>query len=278
MASTDGDIRAKLAHTVNHARRDAALFAAVTIILTPVFVAAAVVVLCFAFYFADLPVIDYLGYGLSFVTGANLSLIFIVGSYFLRPKAAYQQGKGDRIWVGIGLLVLCGLLGFSYATPLAKTHPEYFWPIYFLLAFAMLGCMGHAYEPGRTYYLGWNLGLPGLFDNPFTIEDDIDRAHVSLGIVVALPHLIMRSYSEIFGSTWIWRGLVGRELSAAAELLQALSSDDEGRANAALQALGVSSALRVVRVLAKVELITIERDRVRLSWAGQTLLGVGRWQ
>ena len=275
-ALTTSDLRSELRAILDHARRDAAIFAITTVILTPFFVTIAVIMLFFALAFVDLPGIDHLGYALSFVTGVNLTLAFMVVSYFLRPKAPYQKRESDVLWVVVAIGFFCTLLVFSYGTSLVKTHPSYFWPIYCLLSLAMLGCVGHAYEARQSYYLGWMAG-PYLFDNPFTVEDDIDRAHLSLGLTMAMSYLVMESYSAIFGSTWLWRRLEESELSAAVELLQALASNDVVRARECIQSLSATSAFSVMRALTKLDMITIENGYPRLSLKGRELLHLEDW-
>jgi hypothetical protein len=134
--------------------------------------------------------------------------------------------------------------------------------------------MGHAYEPREDYYLGWTAG-PFLMGDPFTVEDDIDRAHFSLGFAVGMSHMIMESYSGIFGSTWLWRGLEERELSGAVGLLQALAANDSSRARACVQILGRASALRVVRALVKLKMVTIVGGHLRLRLKVREHLGLG---
>ncbi len=158
MALTTNDFRSELRTILDYKRRDAAVFAITTVILTPFIMFIAVLVLFFALAYVDLPIIDHLGYAFSFVTGINLMLAFMVVSFFLRPKAPYQQHEIDVLWVTIALGFLFVLIAFSYGTSLIKTHPS--WPVYLLLTLAMLGCIGHAYE-GRGGL------LPGMDDPTF---------------------------------------------------------------------------------------------------------------
>ena len=275
-ALTTNELRAELRKILDYKRRDAAVFAITTVILTPFFMFIAVLVLFFALAFVDLPLIDHLGYALCFVTGINLMLAFMVISFFLRPKAPYQQHEIDVLWVTIALGFLCVLIAFSYGTSLIKTHPSYFWPVYLLLTLAMLGCIGHAYEGRGDYYLGW-MTPPFMIDNPFTVEDDIDRAHLSLGLTMAMPYLVIESYSANFGSTWLWRRLEEPELSAAVELLQTLASKDAVRSRECMQTLNTTSALSVVRALVKLDMITIEKGFPRLSLKGRDFLRLRAW-
>jgi len=269
----DRALRAKLRDTCAGARRDAATFAILTVLLTPFALAVAILMLLFALAFVDLPVVDHLGYALSLVTGVNFCLAFMLASYFLRPKEEYQRQGSDDAWLLVAFGLFCAILALSYFTPLAKTHPAWFWPFYLLLALAMLGCAGHAYEPRDDYYLGWTVG-PLLVDNPFTIRDDIDRAHFGLGFAVSMAHLILRSYGEIFGSRWLWRGLEERELAASIALLHGLAARDATGVMSRIRALGRGAAADVVRAMVKLELVVIDRGQPRLSMKGREFLEV----
>jgi hypothetical protein len=263
----DRALRTKLRELCSSARSDAALFAVLTVLLTPLAVAAFILILLFALAFVDLPVIDHLGYKLSFITGANLCLAFMAASYFLRPKEQYQRQDNDTIWLLVAFGLFCAILTLSYATPLGQTHPGWFWPLYLLLALAMLGCIGHAYEPKEDYYLGWTYG-PLLMDDPFTIQDDIDRAHISLGFAVSISHLILDSYGAIFGSRWLWRGLQESELTASVALLQDLATRDASGVMSRVRALTKGSAVEIVRALVKLDLVVIDKGRPKLSRKG----------
>jgi len=270
----DRVIRTKLRDLCIRARSDAKLFAVLTVLLTPVAVALFILILLFALAFVDLPVVDHLGYRLSFVTGVNICLGFMVASYFLRPKEQYQRQDDDTNWLWVACGLFCGIVAMSYATTLAQTHPEWFWPLYVLLSLAMLGCVGHAYEPKDDYYLGWTAG-PLLMDDPFTIQDDIDRAHIGLGFAVSVSHLILDSYGAIFGSRWLWHGLQESELSACVKLLQGLAARDVSELKAHVRELGKGSAANSVRALVKLDLVVIDKGLPRLSMKGREFLDLG---
>ncbi|ACM21070.1 hypothetical protein Geob_2720 [Geotalea daltonii FRC-32] len=266
-------LRNSLREAIGKTRRDAAIFAVLTVILTPIFLAGATVVLIFALAFVDLPLVDNLGYERSIVTGVNLALAFMAASYFLKPKEPYQRHKSDEAWLMIALALYCALFLLSYGTSLSHSHPIGFWSLYLGIALTMLGCIGHAYEPQEDYYLGWLSG-PVLVDNPFTIQDDIDRAHVSLGFAVALANLVLTSYDEIFGSKWLWQGLKESEISASVEFLEALAINDGSRARSVVAKVGKTSSLGMIRALVKLEMIRINKGVVRLSLKGREFVGV----
>lgn len=275
IVATKRDLSSELKTIIDRARHDAAIFAITTVLLTPFLVFIAVVVFLMALIYIDFPVIDYFGYALSIVTGVNLTLAFMVTSYFLRAsETTCQRHESYATWVAVTISLLCVLLLFSYAMSLIETHPSYFWPIYFLISLAILGCIGHAFEPREDYYLGWRVVGPIVIDNPLTFKDDVDRAHFSLGFSMAIPSLIIDSYSAIFGSTWLWRDLTEPELSAAVELMQTLSNNDTTSASHTIQKFNTSSALNIVRTLVKLKMITIDRDRPRLLLKGWKFLGI----
>lgn len=116
-------LRNKLRQAIDKSRHDTAVFALLTVILTPIFVAVGTIVLVIALAFVDLPVIDNFGYEFSVVTGVNLALGFMAASFFLKPKPDYQRRSSDYGWLVAAAAFYGALLVISYGTALAKTHP-----------------------------------------------------------------------------------------------------------------------------------------------------------
>ncbi len=141
----------------------------------------------------------------------------------------------------------------------------------------MLGPIGHVYEPKDDYYLGWTAG-PLRMDDPFTIQDDIDRAHIGLGFAVSMSHLILDSYGAIFGSRWLWRGLPESELTASVALLQGLATRDTSGVMSRVRALAKGSVVDIVRALVKLDLVVIDKGHPRLSMKGREFLDMKAWQ
>lgn len=262
-------LRPRLREMCSVARREAATFAALTVLLTPVALGIFIMVLLFCMRLVDLPIIDHGGYQYSFVTGTNLTLAFMVLSYFLRPKA--EQQPADSFWFVLAGGIFCALLLLSYLTTLLASHPVLFWSLYLLMVLLMLGCLGYAYEPKDDYYLGWTWG-PVLLDDPFTFCDDIDRAHLGLGFAAAISNLILESYGAVFSSRWLWRGLPESELKATATLLQGLAARDAKGVARHILGMKKESAATIVRALVKLELVVMDKGRPQLSRKGDELV------
>lgn len=204
------------------------------------------------------------------VVGANALLGYVIVFTVLgNPNVRRQFG-----WVMAGALVLAGLVAFSLGTRLWWTHPAFFWVVFVAGALVALGLLGHAYEARDDYYLGW---MDGRADNPFTYRDDIDRGHIAIGFLVALPKMVVGSFGELVGSAWLWGGLDVRQLDAGADALHALGSYDRARAEQRLRGLSRPSALLVMRWLGHLKLARRGRDGLELTDAGERFLGIGAW-
>jgi hypothetical protein len=75
-----------------------------------------------------------------------------------------------------------------------------------------------------------------------------------------------------FGSTWLWRGLSGPELSAAAEFLMGLSDNNTDQAQSRMRVIGKTATLETVRALVKLELIIVDSTAPQLSRQGREFL------
>ena len=272
----DRVLRKKLRELCVSARSDAKLFAVLTVLITPVAVAVFAFILMLTLGSSRLSRVNHFGYRLSFVSVVNLCLAFMVVSYFLRPKEPYQRRENDANWLLLAGGLFCGILGLSYAIPLAQTNPEWFWPLHVLLTLGMLGCVGHAYEPKDEYYLGWTAG-PVLMDNPFTIQDDVDRTHIGLGFVVSIAGMIFDSYGAVLGSRWLWNGLQESELSVSIKLLQALAARDASEVTERVRELTKDATVNSVRALVELELVFINKGNILISMKGRKFLDINDW-
>lgn len=72
-----------------------------------------------------------------------------------------------------------------------------YWVMY-TICFVVAMLLGHLYTPKKDYYLGWRTKRHGVFNNPFTLRDDIDRAHFFLGFLIAIPNFVMGNCKTIW--------------------------------------------------------------------------------
>ncbi|GFO56327.1 hypothetical protein GMSM_33340 [Geomonas sp. Red276] len=258
-------LRSRLRELCATARRDALVFAVSTVLLTPVAFVVFIFTMIFAFGMVNRGWIEHLVYRDSFLAGVNLCLAFMGISYFLRPKEKYLCHDDDNTWAFAGMVIFCVILAFSYLTRLPVSHAGWFWSLYLILAMAMLGCLGKAYEPHDDYYIGWVVG-PYLVDNPFTLRDDLDRAHISLGFAGSVANLILESYGALLGSRWLWRGLAESELNDAVIVVRKLALQDF--AGATVHIRDSRSAADIIRALSKLELVMFEKGRLKLTFKG----------
>lgn len=267
-------LRATLRERCAAARKDAIVFSVLTVLLTPVALLVFVFSLILAYGLVHRGWVDHLFDTHSFLAGANLCLAFMGASYFLRPKPKYMSHSDDDTWAFAGVGIFCGILAFSYLSPLPVAHATLFWSVYFILVTFMLGCFGKAYEPHDDYYLGWVVG-PYIIDNPFTLRDDIDRAHISLGFASSIANLILESYGGVFGSAWLWRGLPESELNDAVTVVRKLDLLDYAGATDHIRE--PRAAANILRALAKLELVSFEHGRLKLAAKGRDFIrDVGR--
>ena len=66
-----------------------------------------------------------------------------------------------------------------------------------------MALLGRAYEPREDYYLGW---FGGLMNDPFSLRDDVDRLHVRLGFMVALPMMLLGAWASKHFHSLVDRG------------------------------------------------------------------------
>ncbi len=267
-------IHDKLDEAVSADRKDALIFSVLTVILTPIFILGAIFILLAGIAYSDLPLVDHLGYRDSFAYGVTCSMVFLFMAFFIRPKAQWRVKASDIFWVGSAIVALGVMCLLTFTTNLAQESPGFYWTVFGILALTMLGLLGHAYVPHDDYYTGW---YGGMWDNPFTLEDDIDRAHMSLGFATAIPRMLMGSYGEIFGSLWVWKGLTGFELQRASEVLHALGCHDSKRAQSMLQGTDKKTGAHIARALSKLKLVRPGRDGLSLTSDGEKLVGINAW-
>ncbi len=263
MAHSPETIRQKLVEEHAVTRRDGIVFAVTTVVLTPV--ALGLLALPILFLMADSSerVAEFRQRAPFIADGALVLLfvLFFVGSL----NSNLPKGAGRSIAIAFGWLGAAVV--FSFAQMLYDAMPVIFWITWAIPALLALASLGNAYEPRDDYYLGWGRGM---VNDPFTLRDDVDRAHVTIGFIVTFASMIFRSFAGIFGSAWLWRGITDEEASDGAEILHALAS--HASAKAALLMKEAPAAL--LRMLVKLELVKPAKGGAELTSKGEKLTGV----
>ena len=265
------EIREKLIATVAAERREILLFSALTILLTPAFIAVSAFVLLLAVH--DTSARNVLWDDATLVHATACFLGYAVLGSFVRPAAQPGWSWRDGVWLLAGLALFGLILYVSYAKPLRQENPRLYWPLVVGSALLMLGLLGRGYVPRDHYYV-----RPGewtLTDSP--VERHAERADFWLGFAVAFPRLLLGSYGNIFGSGWLWLGMSDRGLRTAAEVLYALGSHELRTAEQKLRSLPAAEGGRVVRWLLRLNFVRNEDGRIGLTSQGERFLGISQW-
>lgn len=238
-------VRRVFEDALGEARRDWLLGTVLTIVFLPLLLAAAAAVLVFMIG------VDVVGEVATRPSAALVAVEVFLGFLFL----GYFLGEPGRTrWplVGVAAAGLAALVVLAHVTPLPRTAPGPFWAVYGLGVFGLLGVLGLAYTPRDDYDLG--LGRY-MINRPFTLHDDIDRAHFGLGFLVAIPRFVLGAASDVVSGSWALRGLSPHEVRGASAALLALGRGDAAGAHAQVGRLGPTAASRVRRALEGAKLL-----------------------
>lgn len=251
-------VRRAFEGALDAARRDWLLGSGLTVVLAPVFVAVALGLLVLL---GGEPVRWIVSHPTSGALAIEVFLAFLFLGFFLGEPGRARWGL-----VGVAAGGLAALALLAHATPLPQAAPGAFRGLYGVGVFVLLGVLGLAYTPRDDYELG--LGR-WLIDNPLTLRDDIDRAHLTMGVVTALPRFVLGAASDVVSGSWAVRGLAPHERQATAEALLALGRGDGAAAQRAIGRLGPTAAGRVLRALEGTKLV---RPDGKLTTQGSRLL------
>ena len=264
------------------ARKEGILFVVLTVALTPVAMVLAVVgILLAACLVFRPPAVDSVGFGLvaavsgrDFATAFNVLLGLFLVCFLFRFRDGSPRSGIDVKWVWSAAAVLAVVLVVSHATSLVESHPGWFWCGYVVLVVVYFGLLGRAYQPAGDYYLGL---FDGRLDDPFTLRDDLDRAHVALGCAVLVPEAIIQAYGEVAGGGWMIRGLTDREQRLAADFLRALATRNPKTIESVRSRIDPVSAPRIWMVLDRMGLVRLRNDRPELTLDGRKLVEDDSW-
>lgn len=107
------------------------------------------------------------------------------------------------LFAALGLTGLCFILPgaglFMYLTGMREIDisPGLFGLLY-SVTWVVLALLSNHYAPKSHYYFGWDMGHGGFINNPFTLQDDADRAHASLGMLLFPVHILVGVWRAVW--------------------------------------------------------------------------------
>lgn len=190
-----------------------------------------------------------------------LAGVFVAGVYAAFVLSNDTERR-DRPWVLAAGLVLLPLTALT-PTRLPKAAPSLFWILFAAGTLGGFGALGMAYR-WRDPYLGWSYG-PHRYDDPTTLRDDRDRAHLGLTWLVALPRLIVGGFADLLGHGWTREKLDASDVDAAVQILSRLAGHDRTHVDRLMRP-------RIRLWLTKMGLIRRAESGWALSRAGEKLV------
>jgi hypothetical protein len=273
------DIRVSLSRAISAERRDALLFSILLIILTPFFIAIAIVAILYGLDTNQNPLQSSRWHrawpweGMRWINAFNLFLYTTLGGFFLRSANDARLTWKNMVW----WLAAGGSVAFvtylSYSTPLRETDPRLFWYLYGGAGFVTLGFLGVGYVPSDDHFAP----LQDLSFSDPTLSRPVEEVDVPDGFLTVIPGILFSSYGNVFGSFWLWHGLNDRGLWIAAEVLYGFAIKDMARTEHSLRAAVPVQAGRVIRWLKRLEFLRGPRERLELTAQGERFLGISEW-
>ena len=258
-------IRMRLEARFSEHQKQTLIFAATTVLLTPVAILLAIVIIFVALSYIGLDLDDFAFSG-NIVSYFSIGLVILSLGFFVGRRGLW---KDSVHWVVGGLLVAVGTIFWGIAAQGLPT--PFFWIVYGVGYFLALAFLGYAYTPRDHYYLGW---LNGTVDNPFTLRDDAHRAHFGLGFATALPKMIFEAYGHLFGSRWLWTQPKGFAFTAAAQVLIDTDLGDAEHLRKTLGNLDSKNLVTVMSLLQGMEMIREGKNGYTLTRGGRKTIGV----
>ena len=250
MAPSDTQLTTAVRQAFEQARKDALIFAVLTVALTP-FVLGLAGLVCFI--------------GLLYIAGdvdlaSTTGMWIFVTVFLLLGLWNVWRSSAQPPWLAVAMIA--GIAALTAVGPTGILSWQLHLALCGSLTFGALALMGRAYEPRDNLYLGTAYG-----NDPLTITDDVDRAHVMTGCAMALPALVLGAFSEIFASTWLFHGVTEDLVDGGVKVLTATHA---GKTDEAIRSIGYERR-RVLDLLRRAELVRTFRGKATLTEKGHAL-------
>lgn len=141
--------------------------------------------------------------------------------------------------------------------------------IVYIIIVGILMLISIRYMPKEEYYLGYRSHMRGFVDNPFTLKDNADRGHMTLGFWLVIPGFILENIKALRDYITSSKPIKNSTLAAALLILSEESTPAEEMLET-LQPLGFgrSAVQQAAGFLEKVEWVETGKNKE----TGQPLL------
>ncbi len=138
-------------------------------------------------------------------------------------ESAQQSMLGLFLSIG-GFFILGGILYMLVAYVLIKAEitgpgdlPFGLFFLIYIIVFAVLLAVSAHYEPKKQYYTGKEFS-GRVYDDPFTLQDNLDRRHIALGLFLVIPNFFRMNMKNLY-DYWTSNSPVTNSTLAAAILI-----------------------------------------------------------
>lgn len=238
-------VEKRLEEVINQKRRKAISYTVLTVLCTPAFVLLGSLVILFVLIY----VFQFTDYNVTvrgLYTGVN---IFLAGMIILVLRCSNPPENPhdfDKAWLAAVIVFLLPLL-LTHATDLPERIPVLFAIVYSLLAFVVLGLLGHVrMEP--------------------PIREETGGGIMFQSFILALSSFIASSYGEILYNSWLWFGLKPEEVRLGAWILCQLGIEK----NMPLDSQSVPR--RILNMLIRLKLVRVKDRKLRLTMKGRDFM------
>jgi hypothetical protein len=138
-------------------------------------------------------------------------------------ESAQQSMLGLFLSIG-GFFTLGGILYMMVAYVLLRTEiyttgklPFGLFFLVYIIVFAGLVVLSDHYQPKKQYYTGKTFAGQ-MVDDPFTVQDNMDRQHIALGLLLVIPNFFRMNMKNLL-DYWNNKSPVTNSTLAAAILI-----------------------------------------------------------
>ncbi|MCP4613306.1 MAG: hypothetical protein GY845_31840 [Planctomycetes bacterium] len=242
------EVEKHLAAVIGKQRKEVIGYTVLTLLCTPVFVVIASVMVFFIFVLMSRNH-EFLLSASAIYTGLNIflgSMIMFVLRYSNPPEEPHEFDIGWLAAVGFFLVLLI----LTYSSGFQQQFPVIFGIVYAVMGLFIMGLLGYAY-----------------MNNPVPEESNTENPFGSLFLLVSA--FIAMSYGEIFRGSWLFFPPKPDEIRVSAWILCRLTLENTWRLGSRTE------ERRVLSILARLKLVKMTENKLRLTPKGRDFVNLG---